>query len=231
MRNLCGLVLTYVAVLGLAGLVVAPVSARDTKPKDAKAKDAKAKDSKAKSTNKTTKTTEKVETFTGMLTRVHGTHANGGILIKHANGTGKGFAVNSKTAIGGLGINAFHALKKGQVVNVSYVSKKEGKKTILQLKSMEIVQQAEKTVTHPVKAHFHGKVEKVVSDEFGDNGKIWVKDGKGVTKEFNVSNDTIIDYKKGDQTIAHTLQGVAKGQHVRVGHDGHHAVHVHVMKK
>jgi hypothetical protein len=231
MRKRRALVLTYAVVFGLAALAIGPVSARDTKAKDTKTK---AKDTKTKNTNKTTKAPEKVETFTGMLTRVHGTHANGGILIKHANGTGKGFAVNSQTAISGLGINAFNGVKKGQVVNVAFVSKKQGKKTVLHVKSMEIVQQAEKTVNHPVKAHFHGTVEKVVSDEFGDNGKLWVKDKKGVTKEFQVSNDTIIEYllvDQGNKPIAHTLQGVAKGQHVRVGHDGHHAVNVHVIKK
>jgi hypothetical protein len=200
----------------LALCLVPALALADKKSEDKKKAEAAKKNAAKKAKPKT-------GTFAGMVVRVEGSHEKGSIVIKHANGTGKGFEVSGKTAISGLGVSALHHVRKGQLVTLHFADKKATK--------IEVTKKAEKTVNLSTKAKFSGTVEKVVSDQFGDNGQVWVKDAKGKTREFQVGNETLIDYHQDGKTIIHTLQGVAKGQQVHVGYNGKHAVHIHVIKK
>jgi flagellar motor protein MotB len=163
-------------------------------------------------------------TWHGMIVTVNGSGGKGSVNIKHANGGGKTFEVDGKTEISGVA-TAFGSLKKGQIVTIHYLDKhKHAAKLVVD-------KQAEKTVILAAKDHSHGTVEKVVSDKFGDNGEVWIKDDKGKTKKFHVGNETTIVWKKDGKDHTHTLQGVVKGQKVKIGSAGKEAVHIEVIMK
>src|SRR5262249_28804959 len=140
------------------------------------------------------------------------------IIIKHANGSGLGFDVDGKTKIEGHGVSSMKGLKKGQIVKVHHAGKH----------ATRIAVDKQAPVTKPIvgKDRFSGTVTKLKTDEYGDTGHVWVKDSKGVTKEFHVSNATTIDYKRGGQVIVHTLQGIHAGHVVNVLSKGKEAAHI-----
>jgi hypothetical protein len=158
----------------------------------------------------------KTESFHGMIVMVSGSSIN----IKHSNGTGKTFDA-AKAAISGQA-TSLQGLKKGQLVTVHHVGKEARKVNVEK-------QPAASPKLRGKVEHYAGTVEKIQTDQFGDNGAIWVK-GHGGVKRFGVHNETNIDYKQGGKTIVHTLQGVTKGMKVKVRHQGNQATHVDVVK-
>ena len=158
-------------------------------------------------------------TFHGMLVQVTGTNGAGHIIVKHANGTGRGYHVDTKTTVGGLSITGVSGMKKGQIVKVDHFGRHATAITVEK-------QAAPNPKLVGATGTFQGTVEKVVSDKFGDNGQITVQDINGTTKTFEVHNETNIDYKKDGKVIVHTLQGVAKGMMVNIDCVGKDAVHI-----
>jgi hypothetical protein len=166
----------------------------------------------------------KKERFNGMIARHNATT----IEVKHANGTGEGFVITGARTVGkgkGAGQTQF---RKGQLVDVFFVKEKGGKR-----KALEVVITAPPNGPDFEKAKgppFVGVATKVVSDKYGDTGKLWVKGDRDKVVEFRVTNATYIYYKEGNKLIDHTLQAVAKGQQVHVRHHKHDAVRVDVIK-
>jgi hypothetical protein len=146
------------------------------------------------------------------------------LTIKNAGAKGdwKTLEVDGKTAVSGLGVGSFDKVKKGQIV-VAHFTGKHARK-------LEVVKQAApppKLVGK--KEHFHGAVEKVVADHYGDTGHIWVKNAKGQTRQFHVHNETTIDLKeKGKKPSFQDLWGLIKkkGEKVKITHVGKEAVHI-----
>jgi hypothetical protein len=167
----------------------------------------------------------KLDRFDGMVMAVkpNGNGTVGSFAVKHANGTGKWFQVTSSTKIGGVAnITSFKGMLKGQLVQVMST-----KGNAVQVK---ITRQAPPTtVLKPKGPPFKGTVVKVQTDQYGDTGKLWVRDAKGAVIEFRVNNATTIDYKIAGKTHLHTLQGVVKGQTVLVKHANKIAVHIDVL--
>jgi hypothetical protein len=177
---------------------------------------------KKKSTSKS-KPPAKTGTFEGMVVQVTGGGKKGSVAIKHSNGSITTFQITDKTRIEGLGVHSLNGVKKGQLVHVDHANKNAVK--------FQVLKHAERTPNLAGKAVFKGKVTKIVRDEFGDNGQIWVQDAKGVVKEFKAANETTVAAKKKDgKQVLHTLQGIAKGQNVHVRHAGVNATHIEIIE-
>ncbi len=163
----------------------------------------------------------KLTKFVGMVDSIPGGN-EGKFTVKHANGTIKTFPLTGSTKVVGLATSV-KGVAKGQIVHVH----SRGKETV----KIDVVKKAEPTKKLVGKDHFRGVVTAVKTDSYGDNGTVWVKNYKGVTKRFRASNATSVDAKKGKQTIVHSLQGLQKGQNVHVLSAGADAVEIHIILK
>jgi len=166
----------------------------------------------------------KSHTFHGMVVLVSPTGSTAAVDIKHSNGHIRTFNVDAKTKFGGQGVTGLQGLKKGQMVKVHHTGHHAGKIDV-EKKAPNNPNLTGKTTT------FSGTVTSVVADQFGDNGKLSVKDAKGVVKNFDVHNETNIDYKRDGKTITHTLQGIGTGMTVNVKSVGKDAVHIDAVIK
>jgi hypothetical protein len=185
----------------------------DTPPKKPAANNKKAKDKKP----------VKTEVFDGMVVKVTGSGKKGSVAIKHANGSITTFQITDKTHFTGLGVKDLQGVKKGQLVKVDHASKNAMK--------FLVVKPAERTPNLTGKAVFKGTVTKIVRDQYGDNGEVWVQDAKGEIKQFKAANETTVAAKQKDgKQVTHSLQGIAKGQTVHVRHSGVNATHIEIIQ-
>lgn len=190
----------------------------------------------------------KHSTFHGMIMTTSSDGGKNTLIIKHANGGWQYLSVDRKTQITGLGIKSFDKVKKGQIVTAHFSGKPSSiehpSSKHLHATKLEISKQAEKTpeLVGKKESH-HGTVVKIESDQYGDNGRIWIKDAKGKTREFNVHNETIIDSesiraaKKGGTPSPVNLQSVQKMKDeknllkVKIAAFGKEAVHIDMITK
>jgi hypothetical protein len=64
-------------------------------------------------------------------------------------------------------------------------------------------------------------MDMIGTDQYGDNGQIWVRNAKGVTRQFKAANETTVTViRKDGKKFPHTLQGIVAGQSVHVRHTG-----------